>query len=288
MKDTANKNKAEEKKKDYYTPVMLCQIIGAVVLFLFYSLFISSSSDKKAELLSYLNKELFSTNDIVSAVKGYFSSDGTWEVFGSLVTVKDSGEENGDTTDLNTTATVNSTNESTNKEESTDVSEDTTSDFTNLSGTGGDDLEIYEAASNTSFAKIKTTAPAIKPVENGRYTSYFGYRINPITGKFSFHTGLDIAAAEGTKIRAAYSGVVAKTGEDERAGKYILLQHDDGFATFYCHCSSVLAYKGTVIRQGETIALIGTTGYSTGPHLHFEIRKDNIRYNPIYILENDA
>lgn len=286
MKDAVNKNiKADEKKKDYYTPVMIWQIIGAVILFLFYSLFISSSSDKKAELLSYLNNELFSTNDIVSAVKGYFSSDGTWEVFGSLVTVKDSEEENGNTTDFNTATTVNSTDESTTKEESTSVNEDTTS---NLFGTGGDDLEIYEAASNTSFAKIKTTTPALKPIENGRYTSYFGYRINPITGKFSFHTGLDIAAAKGTKIRAAYSGVVAKTGEDERAGKYVLLQHDDGFATFYCHCSEILVDLNTVIRQGETIALVGTTGYSTGPHLHFEIRKDNIRYNPIYILENDA
>ena len=74
-------------------------------------------------------------------------------------------------------------------------------------------------------------------------------------------------------------------GEDSRAGKYIFLTHDDGYVTFYCHCSEILAEVGAVIRQGETIALVGSTGWSTGPHLHFEVRKNNIRYNPLYILE---
>lgn len=272
MKDAASKNtKNEERKKDYYTPVMICQIIGAIILFLFYSFFISSSESKKAELLSYLNNELFGTDEIVSTIKDYFSSDSSWQVFGSSVTIP----------------STKSTAENETQQESTTKEKEVSNVIDELDGTGGDDLEVYQAAKNTSFAAFKSTSPAVKPIENGRYTSYFGYRINPITGKFSFHTGLDIGAAKGTKIRAAYSGTVAKVGEDERAGKYILLEHDEGFETFYCHCSEILAQKGAVIRQGETIALVGSTGYSTGPHLHFEIRKDNIRYNPICVLEND-
>lgn len=264
-------NEKSEKKKDYYTLVMVCQIIFAAVLFLLYSLFIAGSESKKNELLYYLCEEKFATKEIVASIKDYFSSDGTWEVFGNSVTRENQDEREDE------------------KEDSTTTENNVTdTELTTLNGTGGDDLTIYEAAKNTSFAHIKTTSPAIKPIENGRYTSYFGYRINPITGEFSFHTGLDIAASEGTKIRAAYSGTVTKVGEDGRAGKYIFLTHDDGFVTFYCHCSKIVAQEGAVIRQGETIAIVGTTGWSTGPHLHFEIRKDNIRYNPIYVLENDS
>lgn len=153
---------------------------------------------------------------------------------------------------------------------------------------GGDDMTFYEAAENTSFAPILVTAKITPPIEKGRYTSLFGYRINPVSKEFSFHTGVDIAADEGTDIRAAYSGKVTKIGEDSRSGKYIFLTHSGGLVTFYCHCSEILAEEGANIRQGERIALVGSTGWSTGPHLHFEVRKDNIRYNPLYLLENDC
>ena len=121
---------------------------------------------------------------------------------------------------------------------------------------------------------------------SGPYTSYFGARTNPITGVDSFHTGLDIAAAQGTKIKAAYSGVVRKVGEDSRSGKYIYLTHENGVETLYCHCSAVLAEQGASIRQGETIALVGSTGWSTGPHLHFEFHKNGERLDPLPILAN--
>ncbi len=264
MQESTKNKKTEsaDNKKDYYTPVMICQIVTAVLLFFIYLLIISPSESVKSEFLTHINSKMWETYEIIETVRDYFTSEGTWQVFGNNVTY---AEEN---------------------EEVTKLAEDTTA--ADFSGTGGDDLTAYEAAENTSFAAIRTTTPAVHPIENGRYTSLFGYRINPITGEFSFHTGIDIAAAEGTKIRAAYSGVVTKAGEDGRAGKYIFLTHDDGFVTFYCHCSEILAEEGAVIRQGETIAKVGSTGWSTGPHLHFEIRKNNIRYNPIFILENDS
>ena len=147
---------------------------------------------------------------------------------------------------------------------------------------------LYKAEENTSFAPFVTTDKVLSPIENGRYTSYFGYRTNPITGEWSFHTGLDIAAEKGTSIRAALSGRVTRIGEDSRAGKYVFLTHSDGFVTFYCHCSEILVEENMIINRGETIARVGSTGWSTGPHLHFEIRRDGIRLNPLWALENDS
>ncbi len=166
------------------------------------------------------------------------------------------------------------------------VNGDTVTDA-ELYGMGGEDIELYEAAEKTSFAPFVTTDTVLNPIENGRYTSYFGYRTNPITGEWSFHTGLDIAASEGTNIRAALKGQVTKVGEDGRAGKYVFLTHSDGFQTFYCHCSEILVEEGMYINKGETVAKVGTTGWSTGPHLHFEFRRDGIRLNPLWALEND-
>ncbi len=250
--NTQNKKVKNGDKKDCYTPVTVCQIITAAVLFGLYLLIISPSQSLKTELLSHLGEERWNTYGIIASVKEYFLSGGTWQVSGSNVSF---------------------------------VSEEEPSSAP--SGTGGEDIEIYKAAENASFAPVRATVPATAPVENGRYTSYFGYRINPITGKFSFHTGLDIAAAEGTSVKAAYSGRVTKVGEDSRAGKYIILTHDDNFATFYCHCSEILAEEGCSVKQGDTIAEVGTTGWSTGPHLHFEVRKNGMRYNPLFILSND-
>ena len=155
-------------------------------------------------------------------------------------------------------------------------------------GVGGEDIPIYKAAENTSFAPFVITDKLLSPIENGRYTSYFGYRIHPITGERSFHTGLDIAADKGTPIRAALKGNVTRIGEDSRAGKYVFITHSDGFVTFYCHCSEILVEENMNINRGETVARVGSTGWSTGPHLHFEIRRDGIRLNPLWALEDDG
>lgn len=155
-------------------------------------------------------------------------------------------------------------------------------------GAGGEDIPIYKAAENTSFAPFVITDKLLCPIENGRYTSYFGYRIHPITGERSFHTGLDIAADKGTPIRAALKGKVTRIGEDSRAGKYVFITHSDGFVTFYCHCDEILVEENMNINRGETVAKVGSTGWSTGPHLHFEIRRDGIRLNPLWALEDDG
>lgn len=127
----------------------------------------------------------------------------------------------------------------------------------------------------------------VQPVSGGRYTSYFGDRMNPITHERAFHTGLDIAVPEGTVIRAAYDGTVRKCGEDDRAGKYVIVTHTDTTETFYCHCSAILVEAGDAVSAGDAIAKVGQTGWATGPHLHFEVRENGERVDPLPILTGD-
>lgn len=259
--NTKNKADSKNKKQDRYTAVLLAGIASLIIMLLTFNLFVKGNDSDYSKLQTLLRQELFTVSDIVETVKNYFTSDSTWAVSGSNVTV---------------------VSEPYSAEGTTEKTQETTEAM------GGEDMNFYDAVNNTSFSPIKITSPAVSPIQDGRYTSYFGYRNHPITGEFSFHTGIDIAAPSGTKIRAVYNGRVLRKGEDDRAGKYIFLEHDDGFVTFYCHCSEILAEVGAVIRQGETIAKVGSTGMSTGPHLHFEVRKNNIRYNPLYILKNDS
>ncbi len=138
-----------------------------------------------------------------------------------------------------------------------------------------------------SVKSISYTADALKnrmllPVE-GRWSSYFGERTNPVTGVYSFHSGLDIAASEGEKIKAALDGKIKIADYTEANGNYIIMEHGN-VTTAYCHCSKLLVKEGDVIRKGETIALVGSTGNSTGPHLHFEIKVDGKLIDPASVF----
>lgn len=134
------------------------------------------------------------------------------------------------------------------------------------------------------MASIGNVNDIVVPV-HGRVSSEYGYRTNPISGAYALHTGLDIAADKGTAIVAAYNGVVKSTGVGAKSGKYVLMQHSDGSETLYCHCSEILVDEGAVINAGEPIALVGSTGWATGPHLHFEIRRNGNSIDPTTVLK---
>ncbi len=151
-------------------------------------------------------------------------------------------------------------------------------------GAGGGDIEKHEAAKGTSFAPYFVSVDPVIPVENARITSKFGYRTNPVSGNYGFHTGIDLAVAEGTPVSASFYGRVIETGESDVWGKYVLMEHSENLCTYYCHLSEIYVKENAVIRQGETIGLVGSTGWSTGPHLHFEVRINDIRVNPETLL----
>jgi len=113
----------------------------------------------------------------------------------------------------------------------------------------------------------------IWPLKNNfKVTSKYGYRYHPITKKYHLHNGTDIAASTGTPILAVYKGVVATVSYTSSAGNYIMINHGSGLYTVYMHCHKIIAKVGQTVKQGDTIALVGSTGSSTAPHLHFSVR----------------
>ncbi len=118
-----------------------------------------------------------------------------------------------------------------------------------------------------------------------RWTSPYGYRIDPIAGVKSFHTGTDMACPTGTPILAAMSGRVTTTGVTRVYGNYVIIDHGNGYQTLYAHMSKIIASKGQWVSQGTRIGLVGSTGYSTGPHLHFTVYKNGKLIDPMTVLK---
>ncbi len=113
-----------------------------------------------------------------------------------------------------------------------------------------------------------------------KVTSPYGYRTHPKTHKWSLHNGIDIGAPTGTKIMAAGDGVVATMKENNTAGKYVMINHGSGVYTVYMHCSRFVAKVGQEVKAGDIIALVGSTGSSTAPHLHFSVRLNGTYVDP--------
>ena len=120
---------------------------------------------------------------------------------------------------------------------------------------------------------------------NGRLSSFFGTRRHPVTGKVSKHGGLDIAVKMGTPVAAAASGVVIVASTDVgHYGTAVFIDHKNGYITHYGHLSKILVKVGQKVRQGQIIAKSGSTGRSTGPHLHFTVKKNGVNMDPLKFL----
>ena len=120
----------------------------------------------------------------------------------------------------------------------------------------------------------------------GTLTSGFGYRDHPTEGENRFHYGIDLAAAAGTDILCFADGQIDAVGESASYGKYCVVSHAGGFSTLYAHCSRITVSAGTAVARGQKIAEVGSTGQSTGPHLHLELHQDGVYLNPIYYVSH--
>lgn len=125
--------------------------------------------------------------------------------------------------------------------------------------------------------------PSIAPVD-GPVGSGFGFRADPFTHRTALHTGLDFPADPGTAIVAAAGGVVLSAGPHPQYGLLVELDHGNGLVTRYAHTSKMLVKPGDLVKRGQTIAAVGNTGRSTGPHLHFEVLVDGVQQNPTRFL----
>jgi murein DD-endopeptidase MepM/ murein hydrolase activator NlpD len=123
------------------------------------------------------------------------------------------------------------------------------------------------------------------PLEKYRLTSSFGPRVNPVTGRYGIHRGMDLAAPTGTAVFATRRGRVSEIGNNAVYGIYITVEHADNWTSLYGHLSKVETEKGKTVASGELIGRVGSTGQSTGPHLHFELRKDGKALDPSSYLK---
>ena len=124
------------------------------------------------------------------------------------------------------------------------------------------------------------TGSFLKPAA-GEFTSGFGMRFHPILHRQRMHTGLDIGAQQGTPIHAAADGVVITATYSRGYGNMIILDHGGGVSTLYGHCSALFVNAGEKVARGQRIAAVGSTGLSTGPHLHWEVRIGGKPVNPM-------
>jgi murein DD-endopeptidase MepM/ murein hydrolase activator NlpD len=127
----------------------------------------------------------------------------------------------------------------------------------------------------------KQVYPEGRPVQEGWISSYFGRRADPFTGYSAVHKGLDFAGPEGTKVTAVAAGLVIYSGERSGYGQMVEINHGNGLSTRYCHNEQLLVKQGDMVRKGQDLALMGSTGRSTGPHLHFEVLKNGVQVDPL-------
>jgi murein DD-endopeptidase MepM/ murein hydrolase activator NlpD len=147
------------------------------------------------------------------------------------------------------------------------------------------------ASSMLAARQIGQVPPAIttgifsNPVPGARLTSLYGYRMHPLYGAYAFHPGIDLAIGQGTPIRAAMDGeVIVAEFNTGGYGNMVVIDHANGLGTLYAHASVLLVQVGQRVRRGDVIALVGSTGYSTGPHLHFEAYVGGTRVDPLPMI----
>jgi murein DD-endopeptidase MepM/ murein hydrolase activator NlpD len=134
----------------------------------------------------------------------------------------------------------------------------------------------------------KKLLPSIAPISTGWSSSNFGWRTDPFTGHSAMHEGVDYVVPVGTPIHASASGMVVYSDLHPQYGNMVEIDHGNQVITRYAHCSRLLVKVGQMVKRGKEIALSGSTGRSTGPHLHFEVRYKGIAQNPVRFLEKAA
>ena len=152
--------------------------------------------------------------------------------------------------------------------------------------TRNDQLGVLEALLVQTSTNRKFL-PSLKPIVDGWHSSNFGYRVDPISGLGTFHEGLDFPAASGTPIVAAASGKVVYAGWHPQYGKILEIDHGNGLVSRYAHASQLAASEGDLVVRGQRVASVGSTGRSTGPHLHFEVRLNGVPQNPARFIASN-
>lgn len=138
---------------------------------------------------------------------------------------------------------------------------------------------IY-TSNNKANVPVNMSCPLSMPLKSGSITSKFGRREDPITGKLCNHSGLDISANKNQEIYAVLPGKVEEVGDSKSYGKYVIINHGNDIKTLSAHCNNINVKQGDTVSRGDKVASAGSTGRSTGNHLHVELIINGVRYNP--------
>ena len=154
--------------------------------------------------------------------------------------------------------------------------------------------DLKEIKSDSHITPSLDAAPANPPEPEflplwpcvGSVTSEFGKRVHPVTGEAKRHNGVDIGAAEGSKIFACEDGTIDVATYNEYSGNYVVISHTDGYTSTYCHMSKLCVNSGDTVKKGDVIGLVGSTGMVTGPHLHFELKQNGTLLDPQSLISS--
>jgi murein DD-endopeptidase MepM/ murein hydrolase activator NlpD len=146
-------------------------------------------------------------------------------------------------------------------------------------------VELDDALSRLDTIRTKATAyPLLTPVPGQEITSSFGYRTDPLLGSKAFHSGIDFRGPTGLAVKASAAGKVIHAGPSGGYGNMVEIKHASGWVSRYAHLSQFNVQEGDAVDTGDTIGAVGSTGRSTGPHLHYEVRKDDTAHDPAPFL----
>ena len=300
-------NTENRKNNNSGWQLVLVQSISCIVVILIVFLFKLVGGTAFKELRDSFNKAIMS-NSLMATIAALFEpapdssdvdSSGTESTTESSAETSTTDTGTGTQSNESTTATESTTGGSTEGTGSTATGTSTASTANTTSATtrpagssaaGGNDIRVTErkvmyAPEGATFAPLRINRLPHKPLQNGKISSFFGYRTSPLDGEESFHQGMDIAAEMNSPIAAMYFGVVTEVGANQSYGNYVKIYHGNGIEVLYAHCSKILANKDAIIRAGEIVAQVGSTGQSTGPHLHIEIRVNGIAYDPLGVIQ---
>ncbi len=259
----------DKKKKDYLSFTLICQF--AICALLFGSLY--GLKQINSGVYHSINNEFFlkiNENTLIDFSKEIIPDNENAKTEESNPVNTSTTDKNIEEPEINTEDTL------------TDSAPDPESLSAEIKGEGDQDYSvdsIDEIPANVSVNSYVLNQRMFLPVK-GEITSKFGVRNHPITNELKFHAGIDIAADLGTPIHSAFSGEVIVADYDNWNGYYLKIKHQGDIMTVYCHCQKLIVKKGDIVDAGDVIAYVGSSGSSTGPHLHFELRINNVSYDP--------
>lgn len=263
-----------EKKPAGIGRVLAVQCIACAVALLLVLLLRTAGGAAYTQLRESFHQSLM-RNDLLATLARLWDGDPAQAVSGQLESRNDQASA--------AAGNETSENESQTEENGNQASENTQ----NSSSAGGGEVPAADGTSGGRLppegalaVPLLVNRAAVPPLRAGTLTSGYGYRDSPTGGVEQFHWGVDIAAPAGTPIAAMFFGTVTAAGESSSFGNYVRLTHGDGVEVLYAHCSRLLVSAGTVVRPGETVALVGATGAATGNHLHVQVSCDGTVYHP--------